>query len=330
MVNKVSVLIAVHNSTKWLPRCFASLCSQTYTNIEVVCVDDASTDASLQMLQEYAAKYSFIKAASLNKNSGAAIARNEALRLSTGDYIMMLDSDDWLSHDAIEKAVEVLDKYDDTGAVLFRMMYHDAETDAEKEFENRCSSEVLDGEEAMRLALDWDIHGLYLARRRLYERFPFDTASFLYSDDNTARRHYLHSGKVRFCNGIYYYLQHPQSTLHNPGIHYADWMEATASLKQMLIEEKQPDAYVNHIEERLWQNIVAVSGYYWRFGTKLSKRESTTLLSRIRHHHKRAELQRLPLSLKSKFGFIPFKHSFRLFMVQSRIYFYLRKLIKGV
>ena len=55
MVKKVSVLVAVHNSAQWLPRCFASLASQTYDNIEVVCVDDASTDKSLQVLCEYAA-----------------------------------------------------------------------------------------------------------------------------------------------------------------------------------------------------------------------------------------------------------------------------------
>ena len=330
MVKKVSILVAVHNSAEWLPRCLDSLCTQSYGNVEVVCVDDASTDGSLALLQQFAVKYSNLKYSSLAVNSGPAVARNEAFRLSTGDYIMMVDSDDWLSADAVERAADVLDRHVDTGSVLFRMVYHDAVTGAEEDFSDKRTADVLDGVEAMRLALDWDIHGLYLARRALYEAYPFDTSSFLYSDDNTARRHYLHSGKVRFCNGIYYYLQHRQSMLHNPGIHYVDWLEATASLKQMLVDENQPAEYINHIEERLWQNIVAVSGYYWRYGHTLTADERASVLLRIRKHHAAAELHRLPLSLKCKFGFIPFKCCFSLFMAQARIYFYLRKAIKGV
>ena len=330
MVKRVSVLVAVHNSAEWLPRCLDSLCTQSYNNVEVVCVDDASTDGSLALLQQFAVKYDNLIFSSLTVNSGPAVARNEAFRLSTGDYIMMVDSDDWLSADAVEQAVSVLDRYDDTGSVLFRMVYHDAVTGAEEDFPDKRTADVLDGAEAMRLALDWDIHGLYLARRALYEAYPFDTASFLYSDDNTARRHYLHSGKVRFCDGVYYYLQHRQSMLHNPGIHYADWLEATASLKQMLVDENQPAEYINHIEQRLWQNIVAVSGYYWRYGHTLTATERASVLLRIRKHHAAAEPDRLPLSLKCKFGFIPFKCCFSLFMAQTRIYFSLRKAIKGV
>ena len=330
MVKRVSVLVAVHNSAEWLPRCLDSLCLQSYGNVEIVCVDDVSTDGSMAVIDEYARKYDFVKKVSLAVNSGPAVARNEAFRVSTGDYITMVDSDDWLSADALERAVEVLDKYADTGSVLFRMVYHNEDTGDEIEFKNRCATTLLDGAEAMRLALDWDIHGLYVARRSLYEKYPFDTASFLYSDDNTSRRHYLHSGKVRFCDGVYYYFQRTGSMMHNPGIHYADWMEATASLKRMLADEGQPDAYISHIEERLWQNIVAVAGYYWRYGHTLTNAQRTSLLARIKKHHSLSETERLPRSLKMKFGFIPFKGCFPLFMAQTRIYFYLRKAIKGI
>ena len=330
MVKRVSVLVAVHNSAEWLPRCLDSLCTQSYGNIEIVCVDDASVDGSAAVIDDYCAKYDFVKKVTLAVNSGPAVARNEAFNVCTGDYITILDSDDWLSADALERAVTVLDRYEDTASVLLRMVFHDEATGDERDFVNRCSADVLDGEDAMRLALDWDIHGLYVARRELYEKYPFDTASFLYSDDNTARRHYLHSGKVRFCDGVYYYFQRKGSVMHNPGIHYADWMEATASLKQMLVEEQQPDSYINHIEARLWQNIVAVAGYYWRYGHTLTKEQRASLLGRIEKHHAAAETHRLPLSLKMKFGFLPFKFSFALFMMQARIYFYLRKAIKGI
>ena len=223
MVKKLSVLVAVHNCVEWLPRCLESLCTQSYENVEIVCADDASSDGSSAIIDEYAQKYNFVKKVSLTVNSGPAVARNEAFRVCTGDYVTMVDSDDWLSSDALQRAADVLDEYADTGSVLFRMVYHNEGTGVEKEFKNRCMTDVLNGADAMRLALDWDIHGLYVARRRLYEKYPFDTAGFLYSDDNTARRHYLHSGKVRFCDGVYYYFQRTNSMMHNPGIHYADW-----------------------------------------------------------------------------------------------------------
>lgn len=330
MVKKVSVLVAVYNCAEWLPRCLDSLCAQSYKNIEVVCVDDASSDNSSMIIDEYAEKYDFIKKVTLTVNSGPAVARNEAFRVSTGDYVTMLDSDDWFSADAIERAVEVLEKYDDTASVLFRLVYHDERTGVNTDFENKCEGDTLDGVDAMRLALDWDIHGLYMSHRWLYEKFPFDTASFLYSDDNTARRHYLHSGKVRFCDGIYYYFQRKGSMMHTPGLHYADLMEATASLKCMLVDEQQPDSYINHIEERLWQNIVAIGGYYWRYRHTMTKEQQHSLLNRIKKHHANVELHRLSRSFKLKFGFIPFKGCFILFMMQVRIYFYLRKLIKGI
>ena len=330
MLKKVSILVAVYNSVKWLPRCLDSLCTQSYPNVEIICVDDASSDGSLQVLKEYASKYNFIKVLSFSTNKGPAIARNEAYRISTGDFITMVDSDDWLSENAIQCAVDVLSKYEDTGSVLFRLVYHDAGTEKEEVFVNETIEEVLDGVEAMRLSLDWKIHGLYVAHRWLYESYPFDTSGLLYSDDNTARQHYLHSGKVRFCDGVYYYYQHTESMLHNPGIRFADWMEATASLKQMLVDERQPDNLINHIESRLWQNIVAVSGYYWRYGKTLTKSERSSVRERIRKHHSEIEIHRLPFSLKCKFGFIPFKGFFSVFMLQEFIYFYLRKIIKGI
>lgn len=329
-MKKVSVLVAVYNSAKWLPRCLDSLCSQSYSNIEILCVDDASCDNSLQVLHEYEKKYSFIKVISLPVNSGPAVARNEALKYSVGDYILMVDSDDWLSADAIWQAVEVFEKHQDTDSVLLRLVYHFNDTGEEKEFINKCNDRVLDGKKAMRLALDWNIHGIYVARRWLYDKYPFDTSSLLYSDDNTARRHYLHSCKVRFCNGVYYYYQHGKSTLHNPGIRYADWLEATSSLKRMLEDENQEEFLINHIEARLWQNIVSVSGFYWRNKNILTNEERVSLLRRIEYHHEKAELWRLPFSLKCKFGFIPFKCSFTLFMLQERIYFFLRKAVKGI
>lgn len=329
-MNKVSILVAVYNGEKWLDECLESLLAQTYADVEIVCVDDASTDGSLLLIKKYAAEHSSIKFIVNDVNCGQAVSRNRAFEQSTGDYIMMVDCDDFLSPDAVESAVKVLDDNDDTGSVLLRLVYYDDATGCKQEFVNSCKGEVLDGAEAMRAALDWGIHGLYLARRKLYERFPFDTSSRLYSDDNTSRRHYLHSGKVRFCDGVYFYRRHDNSMTNNPGIHTVDWIEALVGLKAMLVEENQPDVLIDKIEFRIWESVVSAVGYYWRNHSSLSKEQRQNIRQRIARQHSKMEYRRLPLSLRMKFGFIPFKGCFGVFMLQERLYFFLRRVVRGI
>ena len=105
MVPKITVLVAVYNAEKYLRDCLDSLVGQTLKEIQVLCVDDASTDHSWSILQEYATLDKRIEIIHLDKNGGQANARNIALKLAKGLYTCFLDSDDWLSPDALEQAV---------------------------------------------------------------------------------------------------------------------------------------------------------------------------------------------------------------------------------
>ena len=89
----ISVIIPVYNTEKYISDCLNSLVSQTEKNIEILAVDDGSTDNSLKILQQYAALHSNIKVFS-QKNAGPGVARNLALRKAKGKYIMFCDSDD--------------------------------------------------------------------------------------------------------------------------------------------------------------------------------------------------------------------------------------------
>ncbi len=99
----ISVTVPVHNTEKYLPTCLDSLLAQTYPHLEIVCVDDGSTDGSLHILQEYAAKDARIKVYH-QEAAGVSAARNTALLHSTGDFVTSLDSDDYLAPDTYEKA----------------------------------------------------------------------------------------------------------------------------------------------------------------------------------------------------------------------------------
>lgn len=102
----VSVVVPVYNAEKYLRRCLDSLCGQTLRNIEIVCVNDGSTDSSLQILQEYAGSDSRVKIFS-QKNGGEGVAKNAGISHSTGKYVAILDPDDYVDSDFYEKLARV-------------------------------------------------------------------------------------------------------------------------------------------------------------------------------------------------------------------------------
>lgn len=108
---KTSIIIPVYNVEQYLSACLDSVISQTYENIEIVCVNDGSADDSLQVLEKYAQKDKRIKIIN-QKNQGVSVARNVGLDNATGDYIYFLDSDDYIDKNFIETSVDVAIKND--------------------------------------------------------------------------------------------------------------------------------------------------------------------------------------------------------------------------
>ncbi len=100
---KVSVIIPVYNTEKYLPKCLDSVCNQTLSDIEIICINDASTDNSLAILKEYAKKDNRIKLINFKENKGAAAARNTGIDEAQGEYIGFVDSDDFVDLDFYEK-----------------------------------------------------------------------------------------------------------------------------------------------------------------------------------------------------------------------------------
>lgn len=102
---KVSIIVPVYNAEKYLSECVDSLLSQTIEDIEIILVDDGSTDASPAMCDTYAAQDHRVKV--IHKPNGrASSARNAGIRAATGEFIAFVDSDDWISPDMYEKMLE--------------------------------------------------------------------------------------------------------------------------------------------------------------------------------------------------------------------------------
>ena len=104
MTPKVSIIVPIYNAGKFLEKCLDTLVNQTLKDIEIILIDDGSTDDSLNVIKNYAKKYNNIKYTS-KENEGQAIARNIGIQMSSGEFITFIDSDDYIEENYIEKMI---------------------------------------------------------------------------------------------------------------------------------------------------------------------------------------------------------------------------------
>ena len=119
---KISVIVPVYNVKLYLHKCVDSILNQTYQNIEVLLIDDGSTDGSSDICDSYTEKDSRIKVVH-KKNGGLSSARNTGLDMATGEYILFVDSDDYIDIEMIRRLYDALVKTGaDMGVCNIRMV----------------------------------------------------------------------------------------------------------------------------------------------------------------------------------------------------------------
>ncbi len=329
-MKKITVLTAVYNAEKYLRQCLDSLQNQTLADCEFICIDDCSTDRSLDILKEYASRDDRFIVLQQQSNQGQAMARNEALKHATGEYTAMLDADDWLAPDTLQKAYSILQSTGaDTAVLRLIKCYENGEME---EYHIQSDKTQWSGEEAFVLSLDWSLHGLYVVRTSIHQQYPFDTACKLYSDDNTTRTHYLHSNKVILTDAQYFYRQHSESMTTACTIRRFDYMLANLSMRHTLISEiacgsiTNADHVLSLYEHHRWLNVVGCYWYYYQHKRQFTSSEQAEICSIFTRILPTIDSSLIPYSLKLKLGYYPFK-SYALFSFAENIYFALRKLL---
>jgi glycosyltransferase involved in cell wall biosynthesis len=118
----ISVIIPVYNVSKYLDKCLGSICGQTYKNIEIIAVNDGSTDDSLAKLEQWKSRDE--RVILINKqNGGLSSARNAGIDIATGKYITFIDGDDFVDERLIEELHEIITKYDKKISICNRYYY---------------------------------------------------------------------------------------------------------------------------------------------------------------------------------------------------------------
>ncbi len=176
----VSIIVPVYNTEAYLRRCLDSVCNQTYSNFEVLCIDDGSTDNSLNILNEYACKDSRIKVYT-QMNSGASIARNVGLAHARGEWVTGLDSDDFLDSDACEYVISHI--VDEADVVTFEI---------------KLQWEGVNRDEGVEKYYNRKLNGVYRVTPDFIVNQPVEFCSKFW------RRSFLEKHKCRFPDGVSY------------------------------------------------------------------------------------------------------------------------------
>ena len=217
-IRKISVIVPVYNSEKYLHRCLDSIVNQTYKDIEIICVNDGSTDNSLEILKEYANNDNRIKIIN-QMNGGAAKSRNTGLSLATSDYITFVDSDDWIELDTFEKVISKMSDNVDIVAwganivnegldinsrgIIIGSLYHRIKVTGKKKLTNDVINKTT-----------------YTVWNKLFKKSIIDDYNIkflenrIYEDDNFTIIYLMHCKRGYFLSDyLYNYTQHKNSIM---------------------------------------------------------------------------------------------------------------------
>lgn len=110
MKSKVSIIVPIYNVEKYIERCIKSILGQTYKNLEIILVNDCSTDKSIEILKKIIKDDERCIYIEKKENSGLAAARNTGIKIATGDFLAFVDSDDWINIEYVQKLLNAIQK----------------------------------------------------------------------------------------------------------------------------------------------------------------------------------------------------------------------------
>lgn len=203
----VSIFVPVYNGEKYLAQTLKSIQQQTYTNFEVLLVDDSSTDGSLPILNQFAANDDRFKVFSKENGGMVAPSMNYIIPKIKGDYFFYASQDDIFSSNLLEKMV-IRQKETSADCILPDMEFYFENKQNNKQIIglNRDRIIELSGKEACVASLNWTIHGFALFKSSLVKSEFFSEDAFN-SDEFVTRKLFFKSNKVVFSEGVFYYRQ---------------------------------------------------------------------------------------------------------------------------
>ncbi|MCR2823822.1 glycosyltransferase family 2 protein [Lederbergia panacisoli] len=221
MDDKISVIVPVYNVEEYLPKCIESIINQTYTNLEIILVNDGSTDKCGEICNHYELVDKRIQVIH-KKNGGLSDARNEGLNAATGKYINFIDSDDYIHKEYYEALINLMvENNADITQCQFIKVYERNETKYNNDTNNDDINKdaiVLNNIEALNNLYNNNYVPTVVAWNKLYKKELFADIRFpkgkIHEDEFTMYKLLFSSKKVAITpKGLYYYLQRGNSIM---------------------------------------------------------------------------------------------------------------------
>ena len=169
---KYSIIIPVYNTSKYLNKCIKSAINQDYDNIEIIIVNDGSTDDSLDIIKKYTKKYKNITLID-QKNKGLSVARNEGIKKATGDYFLLLDSDDFIEYNLVSTLNNYVKEKPDL--IRFQLRTTDEDGNLISEYHEK-GFDLTNGSTGFELITNYkyvEVSTLYLYKTSYYKKNKF-------------------------------------------------------------------------------------------------------------------------------------------------------------
>lgn len=253
---KYSFVVPIYNVEDYLHRCLNSILAQTYKDYEIILVDDGSTDRSRAIADEYGSRYPEQICVEHQTNSGQGVARNKGIALAQGEYIVMVDSDDYISEKLLETANRYLDKYEDD-ILIFNYIVEEADGSQRIEYlhHTKDHSPITQKEYIFEAPAPWN----KIFKADLFKntdvRFP---ERIFYEDlamSPCMALHATHIGVVE--EALYYYVQRESSTMHTQDVQrMLDICPAIDKVLQYFKENRQFEEFYPELEYLTVSNVL--------------------------------------------------------------------------
>jgi glycosyltransferase involved in cell wall biosynthesis len=239
----VSIVITAYNVADTICRAVDSALSQTYSDIEVVVVEDCSTDNTLELLEQYG---STIRLITQPYNQGAGVARRDGIKASLGDFVITLDADDWMDEDLVERLVA---RQQETGAEIVSGGVTIER--AEGAWEAHCYAPTIieNPKERIMSFLQEKVQFMNnkLIARRLLNEVEYCSRRFIEDTPTIIPMLYL-AEKFAYCSSVgYHYLDNPKSLTHKADAFKWQLFSACATLDIMSFFEKHEYKDMNEL-----------------------------------------------------------------------------------
>ncbi|HZF71583.1 glycosyltransferase [Sulfuricurvum sp.] len=258
MSTKVSVIIPIYNVEAYLQECLDSILIQDLSDIEIICINDGSTDNSLEILQKYAVQDSRIIIIE-QRNSGVSSARNSGLKTAKGEYIFMPDSDDYLLSPNVLSLLYTTASEQNLDILSFN---YRLVGNQESDYLSKSKANIISNGKEFLLMSD----NIVMVWNKFYKRDYLNSIHFLYNeaiiheDDEALPRLYINASRVSHLSNVLYAYRQRQNSIMTQKISLKNFSALAAVIvSHDILFQKEPNyAFRRHLKKRIYDYLFRV------------------------------------------------------------------------